>query len=448
MRRRHLLVPSRRQVYGWLLLAALLLAMRLLETYSPAFAHLAPTLILSLCAATGLILAWDALALAAMPSLSIQRQCSRVLPVNRWSLVHLTITHACTQPTPVQILDGLGAGLSSDQQPCHTTLIPQQLTRLTYRLKALRRGAFHLQRVFYRLPSPWGLWLRQGALVAEDSLKVFPDFSAISAFKLLARDQQTNLLGIKKRRRRGEGADFAQLREYRPGDALRSIHWKATALRQQLISKEYQDAKDQRLIVLLDTGQRMRAQEANLSHFDAALNAAILLGFIALHQGDHFALQTFGPTERWVPLQKGTDKLHSILNNLYDLDAQPVAADFFRAAELITQHRLKRSLIVILTNLRSEDHQELSQAVKQLSQKHLVLIADLQENELKQAAIKPIANLDDALLYTALQQFEREHEQSMNQLKTQGVMLASVAPKQLAAHLANYYLSVKRSGIL
>ena len=172
------------------------------------------------------------------------------------------------------------------------------------------------------------------------------------------------------------------------------------------------------------------------------------MGFIALHQGDHFGLQTFGPTERWVPLQKGTDKLQIILNSLYDLDAAPAAADFFRAAELITQRHLKRSLIVILTNLRSEDHQELSQAVHQLSKRHVVLIGDLTEGELKLAAAKPIANLDDALLYTALQQFEREHEQSMNHLKTQGVMLTSVAPKQLAASLANYYLSVKRSGIL
>ncbi|HMW49990.1 MAG TPA: DUF58 domain-containing protein, partial [Cellvibrionaceae bacterium] len=442
------LLPSRRQIYGWLLLAALLLIIRILAALSPALAPTADTLALSLCALAGLLVAWDAVSLLRLPSLSIERQCSTVLPVNRWSQVHLAINHACAKPTPVQILDGLGAGLVSDQQPCQAALLPQQITRLTYRLKALRRGAFQLQQVFYRIPSPCGLWLRQGAIRLEEQLKVFPDFSAISAFKLLAREQQTNLLGIKKRRRRGEGADFAQLREYRPGDALRNIHWKATALRQQLISKEYQDAKDQRLIVLLDTGQRMRAQEETLSHFDAALNAAILLGFIALHQGDHFGLQTFGPTERWVPLQKGTDKVQTLLNSLYDLDAQPEAADFFRAVELISQRHLKRSLVVILTNLRSEDQQELTQAVKQLSKKHLVLIGDLQESELQQAAAKPIANLDDALLYTALQQFAREHEQSLNQLKAQGVMLTSVEPKYLAATLANYYLSVKRSGIL
>ncbi|MFO1370034.1 MAG: DUF58 domain-containing protein [Marinagarivorans sp.] len=448
MHSRQILLPSRRQIQGWLLLAMVLLAINIAAALSPHLTSLAATLSLSLCGLAGVALLWDAIGLFRLPPLLIERHCARVLPVNRWSPVQLAIRHTCARPTQLEILDGLTSGLISDQQPCQASLLPGQITRLTYRLKALRRGAFHLQRIFYRLPSPWGLWLRQGVLPRADQLKVFPDFSAISAFKLLARDQHTNLLGIKKRRRRGEGADFAQLREYRPGDGLRTIHWKATALRQQLISKDYQDAKDQRLVVLLDTGQRMRAQEASLSHFDAALNAAILLGFIALHQDDHFALQTFGPTERWVPLQKGSNKLHSILNSLYDLDAMPAAADFFRAAELLTQRHLKRSLIVVITNLRSEDHHELIQAVQPLCKKHLVLIANLQEGALKQAANTPITQLEDALLYTALQQFEREHEQSMNQLKNQGVMVASVEPQQLAATLANYYLSVKRSGIL
>jgi uncharacterized protein (DUF58 family) len=395
-----------------------------------------------------LLLVSDAVAAIKMPALHIKRHSGSVLPVNRWTPVHLSITHDYAYPTAVEIFDGIGDGLISDQQPCIARLVPQKISELTYRIKALRRGAFNLVHVFYRVQSPWSMWLKQGSLPVHNALKVYPDFSAISAFKLLAREQHTNLLGIKKRRRRGEGADFAQLREYRPGDALRNIHWKATSLRQQLISKEYQDAKDQRLIVLLDTGQRMRAVEDMLTHFDAALNAALLLGFIALHQGDHFALQTFGPIERWVPLQKGTDKLQVVLNSVYDLDAVPAASDFLRAAELINQKQLKRSLIVVLTNLRSEDHNDLCLAISQLKKKHLVLIGDLHETQLRQARTKTIANLDDALLYTALQQFEREHENNLNSLKNQGVLVASAEPGQLAATLANYYLSVKRSGIL
>ncbi|HEY6527062.1 MAG TPA: DUF58 domain-containing protein [Cellvibrionaceae bacterium] len=448
MNAKHYLLPSRKQIICWLTLAGFFLLARIAQAYFPENLTSVDTLIFSVFSAVVLLLIGDAFAAIKMPALHIKRHSGAVLPVNRWTPVHLSITHDFTYPTAVEIFDGIGDGLVSDQQPCIAHLVPQKISELTYRIKALRRGAFNLVQVFYRVQSPLKMWLKQGSLPVHNALKVYPDFSAISAFKLLAREQHTNLLGIKKRRRRGEGADFAQLREYRPGDALRNIHWKATSLRQQLISKEYQDAKDQRLIVLLDTGQRMRAVEDTLTHFDSALNAALLLGFIALHQGDHFALQTFGPIERWVPLQKGTDKLQVVLNSVYDLDAVPAASDFLRAAELINQKQLKRSLIVVLTNLRSEDHNDLIQAISQLKKKHLVLIGDLQETQLQQARAKKIANLDDALLYTALQQFEREHEHSLNTLKNQGALVASVEPGQLAATLANYYLSVKRSGIL
>jgi uncharacterized protein (DUF58 family) len=445
---RYLIFPSRSQIIVWVSLASFSLLTRIAQAYFPEPFSGADTFILGLFGTLILTLLWDAYSIKKIPPLEASRHSCGVLSVNRWSPVHLSLTHRFTAPTAVQIFDGIGDGLESDQQPCTAQLIPQKITHLSYQIKAFRRGAFNLERLFYRFQSPWMMWLKQGYVPVHNALKVYPDFSAISAFKLLAREQHSNLLGIKKRRRRGEGADFAQLREYRPGDALRSIHWKATALRQKLISKEYQDAKDQRLIILLDTGQRMRASEGSLTHFDAALNAALLIGFIALHQGDHFALQTFGPTERWVPLQKGTHKLQVVLNSLYDLDAQPEASDYLRAAELITRKELKRSLIVVLTNVRSEDHSDLMQAVTQLKKKHLVLVGDLQESQLRQAINTPIANLDDALLYTALQQFEREHESNLNKLKTQGVLTASVEPNQLAATLANYYLSVKRSGIL
>ena len=128
--------------------------------------------------------------------LLIERHCARVLPVNRWSLVQLAIRHTCARPTQLEILDGLTSGLVSDQQPCQASLLPGQITRLTYRLKALRRAPF-ICNGFSIASQPLGPLVALRVLPRDDQLKVFPDFSAISAFKLLARDQHTNLLGIK-----------------------------------------------------------------------------------------------------------------------------------------------------------------------------------------------------------------------------------------------------------
>ena len=73
---------------------------------------------------------------------------------------------------------------------------------------------------------------------AADEVRVYPDFRAVSRFALLALDDRQSQMGIHMRRRRGEGTEFFQLREYREGDSMRQIDWKATSRRLQLISRE------------------------------------------------------------------------------------------------------------------------------------------------------------------------------------------------------------------
>ena len=94
------------------------------------------------------------------------------------------------------------------------------------------------------------------------------------------------MVGAHLRRRRGEGTEFQQLREYRLGDSLRQIDWKATQRARKLISRDYQDERNQQVMLLVDTGRRMLARDDGLSHFDHVLNAALLVAYIALRQGD------------------------------------------------------------------------------------------------------------------------------------------------------------------
>ena len=70
--------------------------------------------------------------------------------------------------------------------------------------------------------------------------------------------------------------EFHQLREYRQGDPQRAIDWKATSRTQRLIAREYEEEKDQRVLLVIDCGRRMAAKDDDLSHFDHALNAGLL----------------------------------------------------------------------------------------------------------------------------------------------------------------------------
>jgi uncharacterized protein (DUF58 family) len=103
------------------------------------------------------------------------------------------------------------------------------------------------------------------------------------------------VLGAHLRRRRGEGTDFHQLRDYREGDSLRQIDWKASRAR-RLISRDYQDERNQQVMLLLDTGRRMLPASARRrdSHFDHVLNASLVLAYLALRQGDAVGLLRHG----------------------------------------------------------------------------------------------------------------------------------------------------------
>lgn len=282
---------------------------------------------------------------------------------------------------------------------------------------------------------------------------VYPNFAAISHYALLATQNHLSQLGIRKIRRRGEGMDFNQLREFRDGDSIKKIDWKATARTRKLISKEYQDEKDQEIIFLLDCGRRMLTQDGELSHFDHSLNAMLLLAYVALHQGDAIGFSTFATidneqSQRWVPARKGLANIQSLLNSVYDLHASAETPDYTQGVTQLLYRQKKRALVIVLTNLRDEDNNDLVNALQLLKRKHLVVLASLKEEILDKALAKPIEDFSDALLYAANCDYQTQRSQMFDRLNARGVNYIDVTPDQLAIRLVNRYLDIKSSGQL
>lgn len=240
--------------------------------------------------------------------------------------------------------------------------------------------------------------------------------------------------------------EFNQLREYRQGDSLRAIDWKASARMRKVIAREYQDERDQQVIFLLDCGRRMLAQDQEFHHFDYALNAVLLLAYTALRQGDAVGLQTFAGQDCWFAPRKGAHSMTALLNTLYDLQPTQQAADFLALASQVKARVKKRSLIVVVSNLRDEDDHEIAAAITLLKKRHLVLFASLREQVLDTQA--PVQDLSSAIQQSASFLYLEARKNSFNKLKAAGVQTLDVEPAQLAIHLVNRYLDIKSSGRL
>ena len=319
---------------------------------------------------------------------------------------------------------------------------------LDYSLRANARGDFSFDGVQLRLHSPWRLWFQSRVAGEPQRVRVFPNFAPLARFAMFSAEQASRLVGAHVKRRRGEGTDFHQMREYRVGDSLRQIDWKATARARRLISREYQDEKNQQLVLLLDTGRRLLARDGELAHFDHVLDAALVVSYLALRQGDGVGLLASGGDTAWVPPQRGVGAIDNLLRATYALQPKPVATDFLQAATELSLRQRRRALVMLVTNLRDEDMDDLLAAVQMLRKRHLVCVASLREEALDATLAQDVHDLPAAIRAGATAEYLAKRNAAHDALRSHGVMVLDVACAQLAAALVEKYLAIKRDGLL
>lgn len=321
------------------------------------------------------------------------------------------------------------------------------VVEVRYPYRPMHRGVAQFGDVEIWQPSLLGLFWRKHIIASAQQVPVYPDFSVLQRDALHAH-QDSHLDPAQHRQpRRGEGFEFHQLREYNSGDSLRQVDWKASARRRKLISREYQEEQNQQIIVLLDGGERMAMRVNGMTGFDHALNATLLLSWSAIKQQDKPGVMLFSnEQECWIPPVRGHNGTNRILNGLYQLQPGSHASDYSRAAQLLLKRWNKHSLIVLVTRLQPDDETELLAAVKLLSRRHLLLIADLQLPEQQAIAHRVIENADDALLVCGDAAWQTQRQALYARLRHAGAMLTDSTPELLPARLNQIYLALKRSG--
>ncbi|APV49496.1 hypothetical protein BWI17_07255 [Betaproteobacteria bacterium GR16-43] len=381
------------------------------------------------------------------PQLVLERRMPGSVPIGRWRDCVLRLVNRSRFATHCEIHDHHPLAFEALGLPIRLSVPAGAFAQAPYKLRATERGTLHFSRAEARVASPFGLWDSRIRLGEAQAVRSYPDFAELADYALFATENRLSQIGVMKQRRRGEGLEFHQLRDFREGDSLRQIDWKATARMKRPIAREYQDERDQQIVFLLDCGRRMNARDGLISHFDEVLNAVLLLAFVALRQGDAAGLMTFASAEpRFVPAKKSRETINAFLNALYDVQPTLRPPDYHAAAVELSQRLKRRSLVIVVSNLRDEDEETLMPALALLKRKHLVLFANLRESVLDTLRDTPVKALDEALTYAAGAIYEREREAVVRGVESAGAMLLDVPPSDLAVRLVNRYLELKRSG--
>ncbi|HEX6852145.1 MAG TPA: DUF58 domain-containing protein [Candidatus Polarisedimenticolaceae bacterium] len=379
---------------------------------------------------------------------TLTRKVQDALPLGDPSEVVLHLAHEGSRPLAVEVFDHPPEALSTDGLPLHVTVRPETPAEVRYRVTPTARGSMRFDRAWVRFPSPLGLWECRRRAGAEHTIRVFPNFRKAARWSLYAVDNHASRLGVRLRPRRGEGTELRELREYREGDAIRQIDWKATSRLRRPISREYQAERDQQVVFLLDCGRTMRAVDDGAAHFDHALNAVLLLGYVALRQGDAVGLLAFGSTPRWLEPVRGPGGMKTLLEAVYDLETAPQASDYAVAvADLLARQR-RRALVVVISNLGDGEGFEVAAPLQTLRRKHLVVLGSLREAALDRALAAPVAGFDAALRIASTHRFLEARERAHRGFQSRGIHVLDCPPSELPPALVNRYLDIKRAGTL
>jgi uncharacterized protein (DUF58 family) len=434
------MIPTNRLIR----LVASLVVFGVLAAVWPRFASLGYVVAGLLAGVAGI----DIIELLARKKMTVERQLPGRLALGVENEISVTLHNPNERNVIGEFFDGLPLSVTSEHLPWSGAVHGRGSTRVIYTATATERGPVQFTECHIRETSILGLWQRGYRLGETTEVKVYPNYEPVIRYTLLAMSNRTSQMGIVSKNMAGQSREFHQLRDYQDGDVLSQIDWKATSRRRLLISREYREQRDQTLIFLLDCGRRMRAMDLELSQFDHCLNATLLLSYIALRQGDQVGVMGFGGTNRWMPPVKGQHSMNVLLNHLYDYQATPEPSDFAEAVERLMARQRRRALVVLLTNLRTEDSTHLLTPLALLRRRHLVVVANLRERAVVERMKAPVSTLEDALFLAAGHGYIEDRTRFLSGIRDRGILALDETAAALPAALANAYLDIKRRGTL
>ena len=364
--------------------------------------------------------------------------------------VKLTVDNFYTFPIYSSIIDEIPPQFQVRDFKIERKLKPSSVSELKYELRPVERGEYHFGKLNVYATSIFGLVARRFSFNDQAMVPNYPSFIQLRKFDLLAFSNNLLQYGIKKVRRLGHTMEFEQIKEYVLGDDLRTINWKATAKRNQIMVNQFQDEKSQPVYSVIDKGRVMKMPFDGLTLLDYAINAALVISNVALNKHDKAGIFTFSKkVENRVVAEKRTSQMNLILETLYNINTDYFESDFGRLYADIKRNITHRSLILLYTNFETLDslHRQLPY-LKGIAKNHLLVVIFFKNTELNTVIQQPAETIQQAYDKVIAEKFAFEKRLIVNELKKYGIYSILTTPENLTIDTINKYLEIKARGLL
>lgn len=321
---------------------------------------------------------------------------------------------------------------------------------IQYDLKPTERGEYHFGSLNVYASSVLNIVAKRFTFQKGDMVPTYPGFKQLKKFELLNINQNSLEYGLKKVRRLGHSMEFEQIKDYVLGDDLRTINWKATAKKNQLMVNQFQDEKSQPVYSIIDKGRIMKMPFNGLSLLDYAINSALVISNVVLKKHDKAGLLSFSKhIDNVVVAQRRSSQMQLILEALYNVKTDFFESDFSRLYASIKRHITHRSLILMYTNFETLDGLERQLPyLKAISKSHLLVVIFFKNTELNSLINNKAETTEQVYDKVIAEKFAFEKRLIVNELKKYGIYSILTTPKNLTIDTINKYLEIKARGLL
>ncbi|MFK5957757.1 MAG: DUF58 domain-containing protein [Lutibacter sp.] len=327
---------------------------------------------------------------------------------------------------------------------------PNNVWEFEYKVRPVERGEYSFGKLNVYVSSFLKIISRRYKFQENEVVVVYPSFIQMKKYEFLAMSDRLTEFGLKKIRRIGHTLEFEQIKNYIAGDDVRTINWKATAKRSQLMVNQYQDEKSQPIYSIIDIGRAMKMPFEELKLIDYAINSTLAFSNIALRKNDKAGLLTFAKkVNTIVAASNKKTHLNTINEALYNVTTQFTDSDFGYLYALIKRKITQRSLLILYTNFEhiSSLKRQLP-FLKAIAKNHLLVVVFFENTELDNLINENAEDLQTIYHKTIAEKFAYEKRLIVKELESKGIYGILTKPQNLTVNVINKYLEFKAKGFI
>jgi uncharacterized protein (DUF58 family) len=316
-----------------------------------------------------------------------------------------------------------------------------------YRIALRKRGNLSLGPIHIRALGPWKLAWRPATFEVEDVLRVQPGLEDLKRERLPGLRPELVAEGLRRLRRWGEGSEFESLREYQLGDDPRSVDWKASARRPDLLVRNYQAERNQTVVLAIDAGRLMREWIGDRERLDYALSAALVLAERARSYGDRLGLIVFDDRVRTI-MPAGRVRLATLADAFAEVQSSLVEPNYPIAFATLKRTFRKRSLVLVFSDIiDGSASKALVHGLVGAAARHLPVAVTIRNPDIEAVADEaegPLAPYRRA----AAEELLDVRAKALQVMRRAGVHTVDAPPRTSTAALLAKYAEIKGRGLL